>query len=90
MGTIHGHVASTKILLQFFSFSLPICRIYFHLVMPRHISSPCYARYEHIRGIKGYVTYYLTCYVRLQVQNMHGCHLRKYGWGKWENWKKKL
>jgi hypothetical protein len=49
--------------------------------MPRHVLSPCYARYEHIKGIKGYVTYYLTCYVRLQVQNMHGYHLRKYGRG---------
>jgi hypothetical protein len=38
--------------------------------MPRHVLSPCYAHYEHIRGIKGYVTYYLACYVKLQVQNM--------------------
>jgi hypothetical protein len=37
---------------------------------PRHVLSPCYARYEHARGIKGYVTYDLACYVRLQVQNM--------------------
>jgi hypothetical protein len=35
--------------------------------MPRHVLSP---RYEHTRGIKGYVTYYLACYVRLKVQNM--------------------
>jgi hypothetical protein len=58
--------------------------------MPRHVMSPCYACYEHTKGIKGYVTNYLTCYVRLQVQNMPyymrlrvenmpGCHLRKYG-----------
>jgi hypothetical protein len=39
------------------------------------------ACYEHTRGMKGYVTYYLACYVRLQVQNMPGCHLRKYGFG---------
>jgi len=53
-----------------FSSSLPICPVYFHLVMPTHVLSPCYARYEHIRGIKGHVTYYLACNVRLQVQNM--------------------
>ncbi len=35
-----------------------------------HVLSACYAHYEHTRGIKGYVTYYLACYVRLQVQNM--------------------
>jgi len=76
-----------------FSSSLPICPVYFHLVMPRHVLSPCYARYEHTRGIKGYVTYYLACccvrlqvqnmtyYMRLRVQNMPGCHLRNYGWG---------
>lgn len=51
-----------------FSSSLPI--VYLHLVMPRDVLSPCYARYEHTRGIKWYVTYYLACYVRLQVQNM--------------------
>jgi hypothetical protein len=82
------NVASTKVLLGFFSFNLHICPIYFHLVMPRHVN-PCYARYEHIRGIKGYVTYYLACYVKLQVQNMPRCHLKKYGWGKWVDWKKK-
>jgi hypothetical protein len=32
-----------------FSSSLPIFPVYFHLV-PRHVLSPCYARYEHIRG----------------------------------------
>jgi hypothetical protein len=25
--------------------------------MPRHVLSPCYAHYEHTKGIKGYVTY---------------------------------
>ncbi len=65
-----------------FSSSLPICPVYFHLVMPRLVLSPCYTRHEHTRGIKGCVTYYLACYVRLQVQNMPWCHLRKYGWGK--------
>jgi hypothetical protein len=50
--------------------------------MPKHVLNPCYAHYEHIRGIKGYVTYYLACYVKLQVQKMLGCHLRKYGRGK--------
>jgi hypothetical protein len=39
-----------------FSSSLPICPVYFHLVMPRHVLSPCYARYGHTRGMKGYVT----------------------------------
>jgi hypothetical protein len=66
------NVTNTKVHLQFFS-SSPICSIYFHLVMPRHVLNPRCACYEHIRGIKGYVTYYLACYVRLQVQNMHGC-----------------
>jgi hypothetical protein len=46
------------------SSSLPICPVYFHLVMPRHVLSPCHACYEHIRGIKGYVTFYLAFYVR--------------------------
>jgi hypothetical protein len=84
------NVISTKVLLWFFSFNLPICSIYFHLVMPRHVLNPCYARYEHIRGIKGYVTYYLACYVKLQVQKMLGCHLRKYGWGKRGKLEKKI
>jgi hypothetical protein len=68
--------------------------------MPRHVLSPCYARYVHTRGIKDYVTYYLACHVRLQVQdmpyymrlrvqNMPECHLRKYGWGTWADWRKK-
>ncbi len=83
------NVASTKILLRFFSFNLPICPIYFHLIMPRHVLSPCYAHYGHIKGIKGYVTYYLACDVKLQVQKMPGCHLKKYEWGKWVDWKKK-
>jgi hypothetical protein len=48
-----------------FSSSLPICPVYFHLVMPKHVLSPCYAHYEQTSGIKGYVTYYLACYVRL-------------------------
>jgi hypothetical protein len=59
----------------------------FNPIMPRHVFSSCYARYEHTRGIKGYATFYLACYVRLQVQNMpyydcNAClrHLRKYGW----------
>jgi hypothetical protein len=85
-----------------FSSSLPICPVYFHLVMlPRYVLSPCYARYGHTRGIKVYVTYYLAFYVRLQVQmlpyymrlrvqNIPGCHLRKYRWGKWADWRKKL
>ncbi len=49
--------------------SLPICPVYFHLVVPRHVLSPCYPRYEHTRGIKAYVTYYLACYVRLQPKD---------------------
>jgi hypothetical protein len=50
-----------------FSSSLPICPVYFHLVMPTHVLSSCYTRYEHIRDVKWYVTYYLACHVRLQV-----------------------
>ncbi len=34
---------------------------FFHLVMPRHVLSPCYACYEHARGIEGYVAYDLAC-----------------------------
>jgi hypothetical protein len=45
---------------------------FFHLVMPRHVYGPCYAWVEHARGIEGYVTYNLACYVRLRVQNMPG------------------
>jgi len=61
---------SVKSTAPIFSSSLPICPVYFHLIMPQHVLSSCYARYEHIAGIKGYVTYYLACYVRLQLQNM--------------------
>ncbi len=43
-----------------FSSSLPIFPVYFHLVRPRHVLNPCYARYERTRGIKGYITYYLA------------------------------
>jgi hypothetical protein len=32
-----------------------------------------------------HVMHMLACYVRLQVQNMPGCHLRKYGGGKNRN-----
>ncbi len=78
-----------------------MCPVYFHLVMLRHVLSPCSARYEHTRDLKRYVTYYVACYVPLQVQNMPnymrllvqnmpGCHLRKYGRGKWADWRKKL
>jgi hypothetical protein len=64
------NAVSTKVLVRFFSSSLPMCAVYFDLVMPKHLLSPCYAFYEHTRSIKRYVTYYLACYVRLQVQNM--------------------
>jgi hypothetical protein len=46
--------------------------LFFHLVMPGHVYGPCYARFEHTRGIEGYVTHNLSCYVRLRVQNMPG------------------
>jgi len=62
------NAVSTKVLLQFFPPVCPFARFIFTFVMPRHVLSPCYARYGHTRGIKGYVTYYLACYVRLQVQ----------------------
>ncbi len=81
------------------SSNLPICLICFHLVMPRHVLSPCYAQYGHTRGMKGYVTYYLAYvrlqvqilpyYMRLRVQNMPGCQLKKYRWGKWADQTKK-
>jgi hypothetical protein len=54
-----NEAVNTKILLRFFSSNLPICLVYFHLVMPRHILNPCYAHYEHTRGIKAYVIYIL-------------------------------
>ncbi len=73
-----------------FSSSLHICPVFFHLVMHRHVLDPCYARFEHDTGIEGYVTYYVVCYVWLWVQNMPACHLRKYGQGKWADWRKKL
>jgi hypothetical protein len=90
------NAASTKVLLWFNSSSLPI---YLYLVMPWHVLSPCYAQHVYTRGIKGYVTYYLACHVRLQVQNMPyymrlrvqnilGCRLRKYG-RIWADWRKK-
>jgi hypothetical protein len=75
-----------------FSSSLPSCPVYFNVLKPRHVLSSCYIRDEHTRGIMGYVTHYLAWYVKLQVQNMlyymriwlqniPGCHLRKYVWG---------
>jgi hypothetical protein len=75
--------------------------VYFYLVMPRHVLSPCYARYVNTRDIKGLCNIFLGMsyvrlqvqnmpyYMRLQVQNMPECHLRKYGWGKWADWRKK-
>jgi hypothetical protein len=62
--------SQSKSTAAMFSSSLPSCPVYFHLVMPRHVLSSCYANHEHNRGIKEYVTYYLACYVRLQVQNV--------------------
>jgi hypothetical protein len=59
------------------SSSLPIRLVFFHLVMLRHVLGPCNAHFEHAWGIEGYVTYYLACYVRLGVQNVSWCHLRK-------------
>jgi hypothetical protein len=64
-----------------FSSSLPICPVYFESML-------C-TLWTHW----GYITYWLACYVRLQVQNMPyymrlrvqnmlGCQLRKYGWAK--------
>jgi len=64
------NAVSTKVLLRYFPSSLRICVVYFELVMPRHLLSPCYARFEYTRGIKRYVTYQLACYVRVQVQSM--------------------
>ncbi len=66
------NTVSTEVLLRFFSSSLPICPVFLHLVMPRHVYGPCCARFGHSGGIERYVTYYLACYVRLGVQNMPG------------------
>jgi hypothetical protein len=40
------NAVSESTAVMFFS-SLPICLVYFHLVMARHVLSPCYAPYEH-------------------------------------------
>ncbi len=66
------NVVSTEVLLRFFSSSLPICPVFLHLGMPRHVYGPCCARFEHSGGIERCVTYYLACYVRLGVQTCLG------------------
>ncbi len=58
---------STKVVLRLFPPVCPfICPVYFHLVTPRRIFSPCYARYVHIREYKG-VCNILVSMLRLQV-----------------------
>jgi hypothetical protein len=47
------NAVSTKVLLRFFPPVCPFAALYFHLVMPRHVLSPCYARCEHTRRVKG-------------------------------------
>jgi hypothetical protein len=32
----------------------------------------------------------MSYYMRLQVQNMHGYHLRKYGWGQMGRFEEKI
>jgi hypothetical protein len=56
-----------KVLLRFFSSSLPSLAVYFHIVMPRDVLSACYARYQHT---KAYAAYTSASYVRLQVENI--------------------
>ncbi len=56
------NAVNTKECCIFFLQSAPI---FFHLVMLRHVLGPCYARFEHARGIEWYVTYYLACHMRL-------------------------
>jgi hypothetical protein len=64
------NVVNTKsIAMILFFFQSTHMPRFFHLVMPRR------APFEHIKAIKGYVTYYLACYMKLQVQNMP-CYLR--------------
>jgi hypothetical protein len=46
------NAVSTEVLLRFFSSCLPICPVFFHLVMPRHVYGTCYAHFEHTRGYK--------------------------------------
>ncbi len=41
------NVVSTEVLLRFFSSRLPICPVFLHLGMPRHVYGPCRARFEH-------------------------------------------
>jgi len=40
------NAVSTEVLLRFFSSSLPVCPVFFYLVMPRHVYGPCYASFE--------------------------------------------
>jgi hypothetical protein len=42
-----------KVLLQCFPPVCPFCPVYFHLVMPQHLLSRCYALCEHTKGYKG-------------------------------------
>jgi hypothetical protein len=50
------NAVSTKVVLQFF---LPICplALFFSPCHARQVLGPCYARFEHVRGIEVYVTY---------------------------------
>jgi hypothetical protein len=50
------NAVSTKVVLRFFP---PICPLapFFSPCHARHVSGPRYARFEHVRGIKVYVTY---------------------------------
>ncbi len=75
------NAVSTKSIAAIFPSSLPkqkICPLFFFTLS---CLGMFWVHVMHILntpgGIKGYVTYYLTCYVRLRVQNMPGCHLRK-------------
>jgi hypothetical protein len=78
-----------KVLLRFSSTGLPIFWVSFQIVKPTHVLSACYARYENIGAIKVDVAAYFASfarlqlqtipyYIKLQLQYIRECHLRKH------------
>ncbi len=58
------NVINTTTLLQFFFPILPLAFL-FQLGIPKHILGPCYKCFGHVKVLKGYVNWYLACYVNL-------------------------
>jgi hypothetical protein len=55
---------NTRKLIQIFLLILPLAFL-FHLGIPKHILVPCYTYFGHVKVPKGYVKWYLACYVTL-------------------------